>query len=263
MNTEPAVQFDNVSLTLDENFEILRGLNLVIPPKSITSLLGPSGCGKTIMLYLLAGFLKPTSGTISSFGSPIAVPSSERMMVFQNYALFHWKNVEQNIRAALLTSSISEHARAERVSEALRLVGLGEFADWPIYKLSGGMQQRVALARALVTQPKILLLDEPFAALDHVNRERLRELLTELQQKTGITLLLVSHQITDAMLFSHQVIVFTKRPAQIKHIYDTAGLDGTDIVKLAQIKQSIREDLDAEFIANDNHITFDALLSEV
>lgn len=253
---------NDVHLVLDDNFEVLRALNLHISAGSVTSLLGPSGCGKTLILYLLAGFLRPSSGTVVVDGKLVTRPSNDRSLVFQNYALFPWKNVVSNVEAALFTSPISDQARHERSHEALRLVGLLDYAAWPIHKLSGGMQQRVAIARALVAQPKLLLLDEPFAALDHVNRERLRDLLTELKDRHGITLLLVSHNITDAILFSDQLIVFTKRPARIKHVFDTARIRPENVVQLAELKEQIRDDLRAEFADDEAHIRFASLLQE-
>jgi NitT/TauT family transport system ATP-binding protein len=211
-----------VSKSFGENndFEVLRSINISAKRGEFICILGPTGCGKTILLYLIAGFLKPTKGQILVENKPISKPDCDRMMIFQNYVLFPWKTVYENILFALDNSAMDKSEKDALVIKYLDMMGLVAFKDWYSYKLSGGMQQRVALARALVTDPEILLMDEPFAALDSQYRKFLRKNLEKIWQKTKKTIIFVTHSINEAISLADKIYLLSVRPAIIKGVYD-------------------------------------------
>ena len=221
-------------------FTVLKDINLEVKEGEFLSVVGPSGCGKSVLLYLIAGFTKPTAGELLIDGQPITIPGTDRMMVFQDYVLFPWKSVFDNVLFALSKTSLSQAEKNKLVTEYLDLVGLLEFKDWHTHKLSGGMKQRVAIARALVSEPKILLMDEPFSALDSQQRKILRKQLADIWQKTKTTVIFVTHSITEAIYLSDRVCVMTDRPAVIKRIYDIdlprpRSMTDVNLVKLKEI----------------------------
>jgi NitT/TauT family transport system ATP-binding protein len=179
--------------------------------------LGPSGCGKSTLLRLLAGLDKPTQGVLLANGRPILGPDPRRGLVFQDPTLFPWRTVRQN--AALGPEALGRlHEQREKVDDALRLVGLSEFADAYPHQLSGGMAQRAALARVLVNDPKLLLLDEPFGRLDSLTRMVMQDELIALWQRARFTALLVTHDVEEALLIAERVVILTGRPARIKTV---------------------------------------------
>jgi NitT/TauT family transport system ATP-binding protein len=200
------VALDNVSFRIEEH--------------EFCSILGHSGCGKTTLLMMLAGFERPNGGEISVDGKPVGAPSWQRTVVFQEYALFPWMTVEQNIAFGLEMKRVSEPARHEIVARHIALVGLGGFERRYPHQLSGGMKQRVSIARALAVDPAVLLMDEPFAALDAQNRARMQEevgrLLAESDPQLRKTMVLVTHSIEEALFLSDRVVVLTRRPGRVK-----------------------------------------------
>lgn len=200
-------------------FEVLKNVNLSAKEGEFVCVLGPSGCGKTVLLYLIAGFLNPTSGKILLDGEAITEPDTDRAMVFQDYVLFPWKTVYGNVLFGLNSMGIEKQRKEEIAQKYLKLVGLKKFRDWPVHKLSGGMQQRVAIARALVMNPKILLMDEPFAALDSQYRRFLRKNLVEIWQKTKKTIIFVTHSINEAIYLADKIYLFSAIPATVKKVY--------------------------------------------
>jgi NitT/TauT family transport system ATP-binding protein len=198
--------------------EALRDIDLDVAPGEFVALLGPSGCGKSTLLYLIAGLEEATVGNIASFGNQVASPSPDRSLIFQETSLFPWLTVWQNVGFGL---SIRGHALAERKAvarEALQRVGLAEAMEKRPDELSGGMRQRVAVARALTMRPKVLLMDEPFAALDVQTRQKMQNFLLDVWRESGASVLFVTHHIDEAVALADRVVVFTARPGRIKTI---------------------------------------------
>ncbi len=194
----------------------LRDLNLHLEENEFVSLIGPSGCGKSTFLHLVAGLDEVSRGELWFDGRLIEGPGADRGMVFQSYTLYPWLTVRENIRFALQKSGLSRTEQERRVEEALSLVGLQEFGNAHPYQLSGGMRQRVAIARALVYRPRLLLMDEPFGALDAQTRRLMQELLLTIWETHRTTVLFVTHDVEEALLLSDRIYVMTARPGTIK-----------------------------------------------
>jgi NitT/TauT family transport system ATP-binding protein len=201
-----------------ESVIAVADVSLSIEPGEFVSIVGPSGCGKTTLLFSIAGFIRPSQGRILLDGRPISSPGPDRGVVFQSFALFNWLTVRENIEFGLKTRGDPLDARRSRSSDLLAMVGLSRFADRYPYELSGGMKQRTAIARALATDPDLLLMDEPFGALDAQSRDMMQEELVKIWQLSGKTVLFITHSIDEAIFLSSRVIVFTSRPGSIKHI---------------------------------------------
>ena len=200
----------------------LSEVDLTVDDGEFVSLIGPSGCGKSTLLRLIADILPPTSGTISVAGMSAAEArrKHEYGIAFQQAGLFEWRTVQRNVELPLELRRMSKAARRARAREMLDLVGLGDFAGHYPAQLSGGMQQRVAIARALAVSPPLLLMDEPFGALDEMTRERLQTELLGICAKTGAAVVFVTHSISEAVFLSRKVVVMSPRPGRI-----TATLD--------------------------------------
>jgi ABC-type nitrate/sulfonate/bicarbonate transport system ATPase subunit len=194
--------------------QALRDISLSIAPGELVSLVGPSGCGKSTLLRLIAGLDLPDSGELLVGSDPINEPSAERGLVFQDPNLFPWLTVRRNIEAGLVARRVLREKRNE-VDEFMRLVGLEAFADAYPHHLSGGMAQRVALARALINHPKVLLLDEPLGALDAFTRMRMQDEVLRLWENHRTTMLLVTHDIDEAIYMSDRIMIMTQRPGRI------------------------------------------------
>ena len=194
--------------------QALSDISLLIAPGELVSLIGPSGCGKSTLLRLIAGLDTPDSGELLVGSDPIDEPSAERGLVFQDPNLFPWLTVRRNIEAGLVARRVLREKRNE-VDEFMRLVGLETFADAYPHHLSGGMAQRVALARALINHPKVLLLDEPLGALDAFTRMRLQDEVLRLWENRRTTMLLVTHDIDEAIYMSDRIMIMTQRPGRI------------------------------------------------
>lgn len=216
--TQPCYRLDRVGVTLpstDGPLEILRDISFACAPGEIVGIVGRSGTGKTTLLRVLGGLLQPTTGSIELDGRPLNGPPGTALTVFQDYgnALLPWRTVARNV--ALPLEKMPRAERDERVREALELVGLaGRGGDYP-WQLSGGMQQRVQIARALVLRPSVLLMDEPFGALDALTKAALQDELLAVQQRTGATILFITHDIDEAVYLSDRVFVIAGAPGSL------------------------------------------------
>jgi NitT/TauT family transport system ATP-binding protein len=200
----------------------LQDIDLEIGHREFVSLIGPSGCGKSTLLRLIGDLITPTGGSVTVNGKPAPRARRDRDygMVFQAPVLFDWRTVEANVRLPLEVMRYSREERRRRAREMLELVELREFLNHYPYQLSGGMQQRVAIARALAFQPALLLMDEPFGALDEMTRERMNSELLRIWESTGTTVVFVTHSIPEAVFLSSRVVVMSARPGRITNIVD-------------------------------------------
>jgi taurine transport system ATP-binding protein len=212
------ISIDNVSVTFGEGDGAVHALDrvsLAFPRGSFVSVVGPSGCGKTTLLNVLAGFETPSHGRVAVDGAEVHGAGADRGVVFQHGALFPWLTVAGNAGFGPFVRGLGRRERAERVNYWLHKVGLWEFRERYPYELSGGMQQRLALARALVNGPAMLLMDEPFGALDALTRERMQEELQVVWRESGMTILFVTHSAEEAVFLGTDVVVMSPRPGRI------------------------------------------------
>ena len=263
-SSKPVLKLHEVRKAFDvktKSFEVLKNITLEANEGEFVCIVGPSGCGKSVLLYLVAGFIQKTSGDILFNDHPITPPGTDRMMVFQDYVLFPWKSVYENILFALSTSSLTEKDKKERTMKCMDLVGLTQFKDWHIHKLSGGMKQRVAIARALVVNSKILLMDEPFAALDPQQRKYLRENLLTIWEKTRKTVLFVTHSVGEALYLADKIYVMSARPSMVKKCYNVRmpRPRNSSHPEYIQLKEMIVSDMMQEF----DQISQDQVQSEL
>ena len=182
--------------------------------------IGPSGCGKTTLLNIIAGFTAPTEGALAIAGKPIVGPGPDRGVVFQEYALYPWLTARRNVEFGLRIQGVPAARREELSTRFLKLVGLERAADQYPHELSGGMRQRIAVARALVNEPRLLLMDEPFAALDAMTRQTLQTELLRIWQELGFGILFITHNIEEAVFLAQRVLVMTPHPGRIKEVID-------------------------------------------
>ncbi len=196
----------------------LSDINLDVADKEFVCFIGPSGCGKTTLLRITAGLEKPDSGTLTVNNEPITGPGPDRGMVFQEYSLFPWRTVLKNITFSLELKKIPKSEREKIARDFLEVVGLSKFADSYPHELSGGMKQRVAIARALVNDPDVLLMDEPFGAVDAQTRNRLQHELLNIWEKKKKTVLFITHSVDEAVFLADKVVVFTARPGRVKEV---------------------------------------------
>jgi NitT/TauT family transport system ATP-binding protein len=208
----------------------LDGIDLAIAPGEFVCIVGPSGCGKSTLLRILAGLDKASSGALDIDATGWAVANA---MVFQDSGLFPWMNVEDNVGFGLMTRGVDPNEATGRVEAALRLVGLSKFRRHYPHQLSGGMRQRGAIARAFVTDPAVLLMDEPFAALDAQNRVILQAELVRIWEETGKTVVYITHSIEEALLLGDRTVVMTAQPGRIKEIIAIPFAHPRDLIELA------------------------------
>jgi NitT/TauT family transport system ATP-binding protein len=200
----------------------LRDVDLEIHEGEFIAIVGPSGCGKTTFLNMVAGFIKPLTGELLVRGEPVHGPGADRAMVFQDYALLPWRTVEANVRFGLemRVKGDQKDQIAARIQEKVDLVGLRGFEKSYPHELSGGMRQRVGIARALVSEPEILLMDEPFAAIDAMTREGMQAELERIIAETGQTVIFITHSIDEAIQLADRVVVVSQRPGRVREIVD-------------------------------------------
>jgi NitT/TauT family transport system ATP-binding protein/taurine transport system ATP-binding protein len=213
------VRFDGVSVTYGAGTAqptlALSPTDLAFARGDFVCIVGPSGCGKTTLMQTLAGFLKPTAGTVRVGGVAVTGPGPDRGVVFQQAALFPWKTVAANAGFGPAMRGLPRAEQKARVETWLRTVGLWDFRDRYPYQLSGGMQQRLAIARALANEPDLLLMDEPFGALDALTREKMQEELHGVWKRRGMTVLFITHSVDEAVYLGTEVVVMSQRPGRV------------------------------------------------
>ncbi|MDR3736372.1 MAG: ABC transporter ATP-binding protein [Acidobacteriaceae bacterium] len=235
----------------------LDNINLEIAPGEFVCIVGPSGCGKTSLLSLIAGLSFPSRGEVQLNNQPITGTGTDRILIFQEHGLFPWLTVGQNVEFGMKMNGVKKAERRQRVKHYLQLVKLEQFEDSYVHQLSGGMRQRVAIARALATDPSILLMDEPFAALDAQTRDMLHDELERIWLETGCTIVFVTHNIRESVRLGDRVILMTYRPGRIKaefridmprprHIEDN-NVSQLSARILAEMRSEIDKSMQAEY----------------
>ncbi len=233
----------------------LQNIDLEIEQGEFVCIVGPSGCGKSTLLHLIAGLDKPTTGEITVDGSPVKGPGTDRILLFQELGLFPWLTVRQNVEFGLKMAGVSKTERKDQARVFLRMVHLSHFEDHYIHQLSGGMKQRVALARSLTLKPKILLMDEPFAALDAQTRDMLHDELERIWKETAPTIVFVTHNVREAVRLGDRVLLMSFRPGRIKTQFQInldrpRHVEDSDVAYLSkEILGQLREEIDRSFNA--------------
>ncbi|MDQ0511388.1 ABC transporter ATP-binding protein [Ancylobacter amanitiformis] len=253
--TEPRLRIKDVRLeysTRGKNVVAIDNISIDVPDNQFAVIVGPSGCGKSSLLYLVAGLAEPTSGEILLGDEEVDGPGPDRGMVFQSYTLFPWLTVRENVEFGLKRRRMPAKQREEIVNRYLNETGLAAFHDAYPKQLSGGMMQRVAIARALANDPKILLMDEPFGALDSQTRNSMQKLLLRVWEENRKTVLFVTHDIDEAILLGDRIYVMTARPGRLKE----------EIIVPIPRPRSMDMVMDAEFIAVKRRI-LDLLKNEI
>jgi NitT/TauT family transport system ATP-binding protein len=214
------IEVRGVGKTYPGDVVALEGIDLDFPRGALTTLLGPSGCGKTTLLKIIAGLLPPTAGEVRVAGRPVTGPGPERAFVFQDFALLPWASVLRNAAFGLELQGVTRAEREERARHYVREVGLGGFEDRYPHELSGGMRQRVGLARALAVDAEVLLMDEPFSAVDEQTRRKFQEDLLRLREVEHKTFVLVTHSIEEAVYLSDRIVLLSPRPGRVSQVVD-------------------------------------------
>lgn len=224
VTTQPRLSFEGVrkdfAVRGEGTLTALADLTLDVAPGELITVVGPSGCGKSTLLDLVAGLSTPTSGRILLDGRPVTGPGLDRGIVFQQYALLPWRSAQRNVELGLEARRLPRAERTRIAREHLALVGLTGFEDRYPHELSGGMKQRVAIARSLAFDPEVLLMDEPFAALDAQTRESLQDELLRIWRATGKTIVFITHGIEEAVYLGQRVVVLTPRPGRVQTVLD-------------------------------------------
>lgn len=249
------IQIKNLSKTYftdDSSTVVLEDFSLNIRKGELISIVGPSGCGKTTVLRLIAGLIPSTSGSITINGRECEGPGADRGMVFQDFALFPWRTVRKNVEFGLEIAGVPKEERRARAEQYIKIVGLEKFADARVHELSGGMKQRVGIARALVNKPDVLLMDEPFGALDAQTRNLMQAGLLKILEKTDQTIIFITHSVDEAVYLSDRIVVLTKRPAQIKEIIEIPWPRPRDRAspEFTALRKRILEELERENVLN-------------
>jgi len=262
----PKVSLDRISLsyktTSGEGLLALDDISLSVKPGEFLCIVGPSGCGKSTLLHLIAGLQPQTSGKVLVDGRAVDGPGTDRLMIFQELGLFPWLTVGQNVEFGMKMKNISKAEREEKTQYYLRLVHLLKFRHSYTHQLSGGMRQRVALARALATEPDVLLMDEPFAALDAQTRDLLHDELERIWGETGRTIIFVTHNVREAVRLGDRVALMTFRPGRVKqefpiHLPRPRHIEETDVARKAKeilscLREEITKSLEAEYADEKN-----------
>ncbi len=257
----PKVWLKDISVTYRGNngsrLLALDSINLQVKAGEFLCIVGPSGCGKSTLLHLIAGLHQPSQGHVLVDDKLVDAPGTDRILIFQELGLFPWLTVGQNVEFGMKMTHVPKSEREEKIRYYLRLVHLSQFRNSYIHQLSGGMRQRVALARALATEPDVLLMDEPFAALDAQTRDLLHDELERIWAETGRTIIFVTHNVREAVRLGDRVALFTFRPGRIKREYDInlprpRHLEDVTVAKSAReilddLREEINRSLESEY----------------
>jgi NitT/TauT family transport system ATP-binding protein len=257
----PKVSLEAISLsyktTSGERLLALDQIDLQVRPGEFLCIVGPSGCGKSTLLHLIAGLQPQSSGQVFMDGKPVNGPGTDRILIFQELGLFPWLTVAQNVEFGMKMKNIPKAERQEKIQYYLRLVHLSKFRDSYTHQLSGGMRQRVALARALATEPDVLLMDEPFGALDAQTRDLLHDELERIWSETGRTIIFVTHNVREAVRLGDRVALMTFRPGRVKREFAISlprprHIEETDVARTAReildcLREEINKSLEAEY----------------
>lgn len=257
----PKVSIQGITLsyktTAGKHLVALDNIDLKVQAGEFLCIVGPSGCGKSTLLHLIAGLHKQTSGQVLVDGNPVNGPGTDRILIFQELGLFPWLTVEQNVEFGMKMKGFKKAEREERIQYYLRMVHLSQFRKSYIHQLSGGMRQRVALARALATEPDVLLMDEPFAALDAQTRDLLHDELERIWSETGRTIIFVTHNVREAIRLGDRVALLTFRPGRVKSEFAVdlprpRHLEDVSVAKCAreildELREEINKSLDVEY----------------
>ena len=257
----PKVWLKDISVTYRGNngsrLLALDSINLQVKAGEFLCIVGPSGCGKSTLLHLIAGLHQPSQGHVLVDDKLVDAPGTDRILIFQELGLFPWLTVGQNVEFGMKMTHVPKSEREEKIRYYLRLVHLSQFRNSYIHQLSGGMRQRVALARALATEPDVLLMDEPFAALDAQTRDLLHDELERIWAETGRTIIFVTHNVREAVRLGDRVALFTFRPGGIKREFDISlprprHLEDVAVAKSAReilddLREEINRSLEAEY----------------
>jgi sulfonate transport system ATP-binding protein len=240
-----------------ERLLALDRINLEVKPGEFACIVGPSGCGKSTLLHLIAGLHQQTSGRILIDGKPVQGTGTDRILIFQEHGLFPWLTVGGNVEFGMKMKGLSKAEREEKTRYYLRLVHLGKFKDSYIHQLSGGMRQRVAIARALATEPDVLLMDEPFAALDAQTRDLLHDELERIWSETGRTIIFVTHNVREAIRLGDRVVLLSFRPGRVKSEFQIdlprpRHLEDANVARVAreilgELREEINRSLEVEY----------------
>ena len=221
------IVFDSVQRSFkqgNKEFIAVGGIDFTVQDKEFVAIVGPSGCGKTTCLRMVAGLDMPSKGTVLVGGKKVKGPGPDRAVVFQQFALFPWKTVQENIEFGLKSMSMSTTEKQEKIARLVSLMGLEGYEQAYPHQLSGGMQQRVAIARAYVLEPEVLLMDEPFGALDAQTRVVMQEELVRLARKNPKTVLFITHAVEEAVYLADRVVVMSRRPGLIRDVIDIKSI---------------------------------------
>jgi NitT/TauT family transport system ATP-binding protein len=257
----PKVALDSISLsyktTSGERLLALDKINLEVKPGEFLCIVGPSGCGKSTLLHLIAGLQPQTSGRVLVDGKVVDGPGTDRILIFQELGLFPWLTVGGNVEFGMKMKNLPKAEREAKVQHYLRLVQLSKFRNSYIHQLSGGMRQRVALARALATEPDVLLMDEPFAALDAQTRDLLHDELERIWAQTGCTIIFVTHNVREAARLGDRVVLLTFRPGRVKQEFKVnlprpRHMEHPDVSRTARdildcLREEINKSLEVEY----------------
>jgi NitT/TauT family transport system ATP-binding protein len=217
---KPIIEIEHIDFTYTEGQKVIEDFNLTIYDQELITIVGASGCGKSTLLNIIAGLLPPTSGMARINGVEITQPGPDRTMVFQDDAVFPWYTVRQNVEYGLRVQKIQKQKRNELVDHYINLVGLNEATDLYPRQLSGGMRKRVDVARAIATKPEVLLMDEPFAALDVLTKQRLQEEFLNIWSANRVTVVFVTHDLEEALYLSDRVVVMTPNPGRVQALVE-------------------------------------------
>ncbi|ASQ92563.1 MULTISPECIES: ABC transporter ATP-binding protein [Streptomyces] len=243
----PKISFRDVVKTYpmkNTTFTALGQVSLDIGDREFVAVVGPSGCGKSTLLSMVAGLVEPTSGTVTVDGAPVAGPGPDRGVIFQQYALFPWLTVRGNVEFGLKLARVPAAERRRRAEHAIELVGLADFADALPKTLSGGMKQRCAIARAYAVDPEVLLMDEPFGALDALTRVQLQDQLLDTWTQERRTVLFITHDVDEAVYLAGRVVVMAARPGRVHRIIDVdLPYPRTEEIRLSAEFARIRNDV--------------------